>query len=151
MEKMVQTIYLHKKVLAGMLVIFEFNLGCSLAPTAQVGLRVTASAIALVFTAHTELWKPSYTLLLEIKDIAAARRLKWSDTEMCSLIWRRVAFGDVPASGSTGSRALRGFPTEGHGLAIRSLGASASVLKSHFKAYARLCMSHELNCLLKVM
>lgn len=61
------------------------------------------------------------------------------------LIWER----SVP--GSTDSTRPKGFPTGGHGLALRSLGASAPVFKRHFKAYARLGMSHELKCLLKII
>lgn len=74
----------------------------------RIGLRAAASATALVFTAHSELWTPSPTLLTETMGKIVARRLQRSDIKKCNLIWRRVDFG-VSVVGSTNSRAPRVF------------------------------------------
>lgn len=85
-----------------------------------IGLRVTVSATALVFAAHSELWKPSLTLLTEITGKIVARRVQKSDIKRCSLIWRWSDFG-ISVPGSTGSRVPRDFPDDGHDVAVRSV------------------------------
>lgn len=96
----------------------------------HTGFRITASATALVLTAHSEQLSP--TRLSETTGKIVARRLQRNDIKRYNLIWRWVDFG-IPVPGSTDSRAPRGFPGYGHDAAVKSV-------------CPRLCVSLQSTC-----